>query len=46
MAVLTKVQLKERIDQTLTSNGERQITGAALNALLTDVIDSLKHKNS
>ena len=46
MAILTKEKLKERIDAEITSNGKRGINGAILNALLTDIVDSLKHRNS
>jgi hypothetical protein len=42
MAIKTKVQLEAENDANITTNGNNDITGAILNALVTNLIDSLE----
>ena len=44
MAVISKAELKARIEAEITTNGERKITGATVRALLLDLVDSLRHE--
>lgn len=38
---MTIEQLKEEIDADITTNGNREITGAKLNGVLNDIVDTL-----
>ena len=38
---MSKVELLEMVEQTITSNGAKEITGASLNAALTAIIEAM-----
>jgi hypothetical protein len=46
MAVLTRTALAAKINNVITANNNRAITGAVLNDLLQDVVDSLLNISS
>lgn len=43
---MTKEELKEMIDNTITTNGNKEITGQALNLALNAIVDAMGEQSS